>query len=65
MYTKIFESSISMFWIQKESSWEERTIWGTTLPLSGSSNIFLNDKMFYKIKNLSSVKNKIKEKKII
>ena len=41
--------------IKTISSWEERIIWGTTLPLSGSSNIFLNDKMFYKIKNLSSV----------
>ena len=41
--------------IKTISSWEERIIWGTTLPLSGSSNIFLNVKMFYKIKNLSSV----------
>lgn len=32
--------------------WEEGIIWGTTLPLSGSFNIYFNYKMFYKIKNL-------------
>ena len=41
--------------IKTISSWEEKIIWGTTLPLSGSSNIFPNDKMFYNIKNLNSV----------
>ena len=41
--------------IKTISSWKEGIIWGTTLPLSGSSNIFLNDKMFYNIKNLSPV----------